>query len=314
MNFKKRANTSSFDELLEEYALDRRDLASSIAAFKLRGREKDEDYNYQLSCKTKMAYLSIRKYARKETTPNLSQFLLMLNLIGCGVEELLLTFKINEDTKKLLTTLNLDKNKLNHDDIELLKKGCKFKLLEVHNDYQIHAQGHYLKATKYLKLMSLQSGLSEVENLIAHNSQGNQVSTICRNSQQRLLESGQGNFFTVALDSTLEKGDIAEITIDLFYGQVDIQDASFYTTYILHPTDLLKFSCTFSGLNKIIPVQFYQYSNNTSYRQDVEPVVEESILLDKKNASFEKKFVSPTLNSVFRFNWSGLTKRIRYSV
>lgn len=307
---RKSLHDTTLGKLIEKYGFNFSNLALEMATFMLENKRNDKNYEYQLNRKRKQLYSELNRYAIRSSTPSVSRLLIMLRIIGCGMEELLLSLKIDEITKELLPTLNLDKNNLVHNDLNLLNKGYNFKLLETHVDYQFYIERGYLKATKFFKLISYQNDLSVIENLIGHNSKANPVSIICRNKGWEVSEGSVDGFANVVLNSALKRGEIVEITADLFYGQIDIQNVSFYTTQIIHPTDLLKISSTFSGLDEIIPIHFYQYSNGISYQKDTEPVME-SILLNK-NSSFKREFTEPSLNAIFSFDWSGHTKKIEH--
>lgn len=293
-----------FDKLLEKYGLNRDKLAEYMAVFEI----KDTKHNgYRLSRRKINIKTELKKYAEQVTTPKIPRFLMMLKLIGCSINELLLTLKLDEDTnyntKELLLTLPLDAKKMNDNDIQFIKEGYPYKLLYVNCDFTFNVSERWLKLVKRYEIQCYKNGLTKFQDLLTHNVKGEPGSMNCRDSDQVLVNGSSANHSTVEHPTKMYRGDVAEVIVDFFCPKVDIRDSRCYTTRVSNPTDLLQIRAKLIGLDGSNIVKFYQYQNSCSHSEDAEPISKENIFLDE-NSSFKIDKDKPDLDTVWQIDWS----------
>lgn len=314
------AHSTDFDKLLEKYGTNRNELRKEIAKFLLRGTEKEENYDKNLSELVKSLGTELKKYAYKVTDPHKKRFLIMKILVGCSEEELLLVLKDKEGTLKTLQDLkNHSIIRNNHDmqswdEDSLLAQGYEYKCLETSIRYQINVAGGYLGLTRSFKVLCLKDGVEDLKDLFYQQIQGNQISSFCRHHHQTLVQGSFDNCWSIGLGKILGKGETVEISIDTFCSGVYREDITFYAHECMQPTDILKVCGTLLGLGEHTPIKFCQYDNKASYLESRQPTTDftneqETVFLNKE-ATFEKKIIKPEIDSVACFDWSEAMKTI----
>lgn len=310
MTIKKRKNTP-FDELLAKYDISRSELISKMVGFKMNDYEGMSEYK---KIKSRLSS-QIHKYAAKKAMPPLPILIRIATTVGCGMEELLLSLKTDKALLELLPSLRLDRYIMSPEDMKLLREGYEFSIPQLHVDYRINAEASYLIISQHFIIKPYKKLLG-VEDLFYNNMSYNYTMIDCENAYIDVVPGSQDKFFSVTFGKymIIEVGKEIEFTINFFYSGIKIEEDSYFTIRINHPTKLLKLTGLFQRLNsELKKIRCRQYNSSNNYKSNKNLVEAKDISLGK-DKSFILTFDNPPVDSVFELDWRGLTKTVKQLV
>lgn len=311
--------STQFGELLEKYDIDYYELISGMIPFMMERSKSGKEYVILPSDEgTEILKKKIDQYASKSIKPSLPDLLRIMKIVGCGMEELLLTLKIEDHTKALLPSLDMDKYLLPIEDAKLKRQGHNFKILEVWSNYHLNLNENFLRVTKKFKIKFYIQNIKIISDLIYNDAPNAHVNSSCMDNRWSVVPNIRTNYLNIKFDDSFckkEVGEITEIKVDLFYSDLNIEDTGFYTNHINYPTDLLKISGSFTGLkDELKQIRLRQYSHSNTYKNNKGLVGQKDVTLDKDLRFQAIEISKPPLNSIFELDWSGLTKTVRQLV
>lgn len=304
------------DRLLYRYGMSRNHLAKRMAEIELqtsRERVADED-NLALVYKSYRSVLS--RYAVQEREPTLRNFLLLLDVIGCSLEELLSTVKQTRAvTLKRNKVVNgsSDRDKFSEEE-ELIAHKNGFVCLEVHVR-SIYFSENVLHGSKRFRIKSLKDGLKEIKELdyykFIREGDKKDIQFYCPNNcsngvtaEQVYKESADENFVNVEFKEALKEGQEIEFTVGFSVEGLVTKDSTFHYTWVRFPTRSL--TMTVTPPNPLVgkSAEVFEYTDKRTdsklpkgIRKSIENLQLDEALIFK----WEKN--SPPLYHAYEINW-----------
>lgn len=304
------------DRLLYRYGMSRNHLAKKMAELELqtsRERVADED-NLALVYKSYRSVLS--RYAVQEREPTLRNFLLLLDVIGCSLEELLSTVKQSRAvTLKRNTAINdsSDRDKFSEEE-EFIAHKCGFVCLGVHVT-SIYFSDNVLHGSKRFKIKSLKDGLKVIKKLDYYKfiREGDKkdikfyCSHDCSNgvkAEQVSKEDSDENFVDIEFKHALKKGQEIEFTVGFSAEELVTKDSTFHYTWVRFPTHCLTMTVTPPNPAIGQKAEVFEYTNERTNNKSPKGTKRstDNLLLDE-SLSFKWEKKNPPLYHAYEINW-----------
>lgn len=234
--------------------MSRNNLAKRMAEIDLQtSKEKIVDENnFALVYKNYRSVLS--RYAIQEREPTLKNFLLLLDIIGCSLEELLSAIKQSRVTTFSGGQTGNNFGNKNSEDEELIAQGYDFVCLEVHVT-STYFSNNVLHGSKRYKIKSLKDGLKVIKELDYYKfiREGDNrdikfyYSNDCSNgvrAKQVNKEDSDENFVDVEFTEALKKSQEIEFTVGFSAKELVANDSTFHYTWVRFPTYSLTMTVT----------------------------------------------------------------------
>lgn len=259
------------NELLAKYGLTHTSLTEDMAIFLKQNVDKYKDTT--MKDIRKKIKVDINGYAFHSTTPKIDRIIIMLKLIGCTMEELLLTLQIEEKTKALIQDLSLNVEYFSDSDLELMKQGLTYKCLELSCNFQFHAVEKWLNLSNSYKVIILKNDLTELKDIIWHGIEGNLAKSICLDIDKNLIPGSSNKEFNIESTKPWWRSERIEFTTNLFFREVNFEDSGFFLTKT-KATESLKISGTILGLDESTPVKLCEHINDSNYMETIKSTME----------------------------------------
>ncbi|MEM6399074.1 MAG: hypothetical protein AAF757_02420 [Cyanobacteria bacterium P01_D01_bin.116] len=278
-------------------------------------REKVADEgNLALAYKSYRSVLS--RYAVQEREPTLRNFLLLLDVIGCSLEELLSTVKqaraVTLKRNKVVNNSS-DRNKFSEEE-KLIAHKNGFICLEVHVT-SIYFSENVLHGSKRFRIKSLKDDLKEIKELDYYKfiREGDKkdikfdCSDYCSNgvtAEQVNRESADENFVNVEFKEALKEGQEIEFTVGFSVEGLVTKDSTFHYTWVRFPTRSL--TMTVTPPNPLVgkSAEVFEYTNKRTdsklpkgVRKSIGNLQLDEALIFKWEISY------PPLYHAYEINW-----------